>query len=282
MMISFRIQQYDEVSSTNDLIKQAISDGEPEGLAVVARSQTDGYGRRGSHWASCAGSLYMSLLLRPECEMSKLQTLSLTTAIAVRRMLMRFVSSDATKNAIKIKWPNDVVVIGDDFMLMGEDAPPAGGDPARVGNNFVFNKICGISVEQKAGAVCVGIGVNIKRGSSTDPKLKQGKNRPVYLCDIVKPSRTPSIGDVRDELLAQFAQVYDEWLADGFEPFRAEFLDGFALDGFKIRIDNEGATPVYCKVLDISASGHLIVLPEGSGEVRDIASGTVTIVESLD
>lgn len=104
----FRIRSYDEVTSTNDLVKEAIDAGASEGEVVCARAQTAGYGRQGRSWSSPAGGLYLSVLLRPDVPVAQLPTLSLVTGIAVRRALTRLTGSDA----IQLKWPNDVVLQG--------------------------------------------------------------------------------------------------------------------------------------------------------------------------
>ena len=86
--LAFRLRVLDEVTSTNDEVKRALEAGEPEGLALRARRQTGGYGRQGRAWASPEGGLYLSLLLRPSVDAALLPTLSLVTALAVRRAVV--------------------------------------------------------------------------------------------------------------------------------------------------------------------------------------------------
>ena len=105
----FRLQVLESVDSTNEVIKRAIEDGEPEGLAIRAYRQTGGYGRQGRAWKSPRGGMYESILLRPEVEMRELPTLALVVAIAVRRALASLVVDDQARR-ICIKWPNDVVI----------------------------------------------------------------------------------------------------------------------------------------------------------------------------
>ncbi|MDO4291492.1 MAG: biotin--[acetyl-CoA-carboxylase] ligase [Eggerthellaceae bacterium] len=122
------MQTYDEVTSTNDVVKRAIEEGEPEGLAVGALVQTAGYGRQGRSWQSPAGGMYVSLLLRPQVPLAQLPTLSLVTGMAVRRAIARFAAPETAEN-VRIKWPNDVVysVVADATTecstLRGAEAP---------------------------------------------------------------------------------------------------------------------------------------------------------------
>lgn len=109
-MIEFRLRAFAETTSTNDEVKRALEAGEPEGLAVRARRQVAGYGRQGRTWTSPDGGLYCSLLLRPQVAPRELPTLSLVTGMAVRRALVGL-ADDGAADRIRIKWPNDVVVV---------------------------------------------------------------------------------------------------------------------------------------------------------------------------
>ena len=82
---SFACESFETVTSTNDLIKRAIEEGQPEGLAVRGLRQTAGYGRQGRAWESPIGGMYQSFLLRPEVPPTQLPTLSLLVGLAVRR-----------------------------------------------------------------------------------------------------------------------------------------------------------------------------------------------------
>ena len=105
----FRIALHEEVASTNDEVKRALEAGEPEGLVVRALRQVSGYGRQGRSWTSPEGGLYCSLLLRPQVAPRELPTLSLVVGMAVRRALVALAGARA-EEAVRIKWPNDVVL----------------------------------------------------------------------------------------------------------------------------------------------------------------------------
>jgi BirA family biotin operon repressor/biotin-[acetyl-CoA-carboxylase] ligase len=93
------------VGSTNDLVREAGRTGAPHGYAVLADAQTAGRGRRGRVWESPPGaSLYLSVLLRPELELSDAAALALFAGLAVARACDRFVPP----GAVTVKWPNDV------------------------------------------------------------------------------------------------------------------------------------------------------------------------------
>lgn len=281
MTLRFDIREYDELTSTNDLVKQAMKDGAPEGLVVCAKVQTAGYGRRGHRWQSDEGSLYMSVLLRPNVardgEASRMATLPLVVALAVRRAIASFLPARQAAE-VKVKWPNDVVY----------------GEAASEG----FSKMCGISTEWKLGAVCVGIGVNVKsERPPTHPvqppihaekdSCESSRNLPTYMGDILGEGECPSVSQVRDAVLREFARVYDTWLAHGFAALRNEYMQCLALFGAEVRIDDAavldaGGSAVArdvpcCTVEGVTDDGMLAVRPCGSDVSAKVASGTVTI-----
>ena len=107
-MMSFQpnIQRLDSIDSTNlEALRQAKA-GAPEGLCIVAREQTRGRGRLERSWQSPPDAgLYMSLLLRPEFEMTAWPLITLMAALAVYESLMKTCDLRAD-----IKWPNDLCV----------------------------------------------------------------------------------------------------------------------------------------------------------------------------
>jgi BirA family biotin operon repressor/biotin-[acetyl-CoA-carboxylase] ligase len=100
-----RIYLYDQVSSTNDVLKEKALAGEPEGSVVVAREQTAGRGRYGRSWLSRSDmGLYTSILLRPSAQYPT-GLLSLATGLATAKTINRRIPGSC-----RLKWPNDVLV----------------------------------------------------------------------------------------------------------------------------------------------------------------------------
>ncbi len=101
------VRWYDSVSSTMEVAGAAAVAGVPEGLVVVAGTQTAGRGRRGRCWSSPPGcGLYLSFVLRPPVQMMPgLSLLTLAAATGVRHAIERV--SGLTP---ELKWPNDVIV----------------------------------------------------------------------------------------------------------------------------------------------------------------------------
>ena len=95
-----------QTTSTNDDAKQLARDGAPEGTVVLAEQQHRGRGRQGRSFASPAGvGIYMSLLLRPEIEISRLPQLTLVAAVATADAI-----AEVSALSVELKWPNDVMI----------------------------------------------------------------------------------------------------------------------------------------------------------------------------
>jgi BirA family biotin operon repressor/biotin-[acetyl-CoA-carboxylase] ligase len=132
--LPLRLEWHDEASSTMDLASEAMMQGGPHGLVIVANHQTTGRGRRGRHWISPAGAgLYFTMLLR-----RTLPLVTIAAGVGVRGGILA-----ATGLAADLKWPNDLMV--------GR------------------RKLAGILAEANdfgpvSTAAIVGVGINVKAG----------------------------------------------------------------------------------------------------------------------
>lgn len=277
--MQFRVQSFETVTSTNDLIKRAIEEGEPEGLAVRGLRQIAGYGRQGRAWESPIGGMYQSFLLRPEVPPAQLPTLSLLVGLAVRRAVAVLVPE--LEDRVQVKWPNDIVVaeapasLDEAASAVGEgsacgegssalcDAAP--GDDSRP--RHPFHKLCGISTEMHARALCVGVGVNVARPADI-ASVPAGKNIPVYLDELgfCEGPVEDRINAVADALCDQLAIVYPLWCEQGFEPFQAEFDACSALSGRFVRMEDlSGNVLAAGTVTRVAPDGRLVLrTPEGA------------------
>lgn len=100
-----RIQFFDTITSTNDVLKQLALQGAPEGTTLVADCQTGGRGRMGRTFLSPSGvGIYLSVLLRPSCKPAELMHLTCASATAACSAIEQV--SGFRPGA---KWTNDIV-----------------------------------------------------------------------------------------------------------------------------------------------------------------------------
>lgn len=100
------VHWFEAVDSTNKVAMQEITQI-PHGGIVTAVRQEGGRGRRGRAWASPAGGLWMSIVLKEPLPLARAAELTLLTAVAVRRAIL-----SVTGISADIKWPNDLMVGG--------------------------------------------------------------------------------------------------------------------------------------------------------------------------
>lgn len=307
-MLEFRRQVLESADSSNNVVKQALEAGEPEGLAVQARCQTGGYGRQGRGWSSPRGGMYMSLLLRPVVPMVQLPTLSLMTGLAVRDALRGLVCAQEALH-IMVKWPNDVVFCETEVpfvassVLSGgadlrEDAPDSLGSRETGSTEIAsgsasprthsdgelldkrqLRKMCGISLESHAGGICIGIGVNVFPAAPAGEAGVTG-NRPLYLAELGYGhtcEQDAAVDAVAEVVLAAFAARYDRWLREGFAPFATDFAESDPLFGKQIQmVDVEGRPLISGVAQGIDSAGNLLVLTETG--LRPVSFGEAHLV----
>lgn len=113
----------DKVSSTQDYIKNCLFKGK-KNIAVLAKIQDNGRGRRGREWKSPEGGLWFSF----DTEIIE-EVVTLTAGVAAYKACVEEYDCE-----LEIKWPNDLILNG--------------------------RKIAGILCEKFEDRVIIGIGVN--------------------------------------------------------------------------------------------------------------------------
>ncbi len=84
--------------------------GEASGLWIWAGAQQAGRGRAGRSWASPAGNLHASLLLRPRVPLATALQLSLLAGVAAHDAVSALAAGAGAAPAIRLKWPNDILL----------------------------------------------------------------------------------------------------------------------------------------------------------------------------
>lgn len=264
-MKPFHVVNFTEIGSTNERVKAALASGHTEGYVVRAQKQTGGYGRQGRLWTSPEGGLYQSVLLQPKRSLAEFPTLGIVMALAIRAALLRMAAQP--DSAVKVKWPNDVMV-GDD-------------------------KIAGISMEASAGGMCIGMGVNVFHPAKTADLLSDEKYRPAFFADLAMTytdggsisfgsgfsfaNQQEAIAAVGDAILSSFEQCYTVWQERGFDPFMDEYKSCSYLQGKRVRMALlNGTTIVEGTVVGIDENALLIV--DDGTQVKAVNSGEAHVL----
>ena len=240
MTLQFRVDHVAEIGSTNEMGRQRAVAGEAGGLVILADRQTAGRGRRGRHWESSPGNLFVSILLRPERPLAEAATLGFAAAVELGSVIRPLV-----RTLVEHKWPNDLLIGGKKAtgMLLEAAGRPDGG----------------------ADWVVLGIGVNIS--SHPDQALYPTTDLRSEGADRMAPAT------LLEAFLGRFGPAYERWLAQGFPACREGWLEHAAGLGGTVTARLEHET-VEGRFIDLDSSGALVMqLPDGSE--RRIAAGDV-------
>ena len=98
---------YNEVSSTNTVAKFLSMNNVENGTVVISEKQTNARGRSGKSWESPLGGIWLSVILNPSVDHSRLPLITLATGVAVAKTFERVGIPNP-----EIKWPNDIMING--------------------------------------------------------------------------------------------------------------------------------------------------------------------------
>ena len=254
-----RREHFDVVGSTNDVVRDWLAEGTPEVCLAVADEQSAGRGREGRSWTAPAGAaLLLSLGFRP----TWLPADSVWRLAAVISLAMAEAGeaiAHVERGAIRLKWPNDLVV---EQVADGTVRKLAGvlGETEGLGTTDV--------------RAIVGIGIN----GDWPVELF-----PAELADTM--TSLAAIGNrwIRhDELLEAFLAA----LEPRVDAMRTGFFDGAAwvdrqvTTGRLVRLIEHGAEPTVVRALGADAETGALIVEDATGSVakRHVYSADVVHV----
>jgi BirA family biotin operon repressor/biotin-[acetyl-CoA-carboxylase] ligase len=197
------------VTSTNDEAKRLAGEGATHGTVITADTQTAGRGRRGRVWASPAGNLYLSIVLRPVFPPSEAPPLAPAIGLAIARAI-----EEVAPVTARVKWPNDVQVGG-----------------KKVAGVLAESVVSGSTLE----AVIVGIGVNV--GTELPPELAE-----IATTLSRESGRNVRKSDVEEAIYASIYPVYGAFVLGGFAALAKDWAARDALLGREVKISSGGGT----------------------------------------
>ncbi len=106
--IGKKIRYFDRTASTIWVGKKLADESGPEdghGMVILAEEQTGGVGRLGRSWASPAGGIWCTIVLKPDIPLDRLFMITMAGSIAVARAIRKEYDIGAL-----IKWPNDIYI----------------------------------------------------------------------------------------------------------------------------------------------------------------------------
>ncbi|WP_329104407.1 biotin--[acetyl-CoA-carboxylase] ligase [Micromonospora sp. NBC_01699] len=254
-----------ETGSTNADAVAAATSGEPEGLVVVAETQTAGRGRRGRSWQSPPrAGIAASVLLRPGEQVeargwpgvtpAAYGWLPLLAGVALVEAVTR-IGELPDGLAVGLKWPNDLLLGAAKGAGILAEAVPA----ATVG---------------RPPAIVVGIGLNVTLRADELPTNPTGLvATSLRLAGASVVDRDPLLR----ALLRGLADWYARWRLAGGDAeasgLRAAYLRHSATVGEPVRVLLPGGDELVGSASTVDPEGRLVVRA-ADGEHR-VAAGDV-------
>ncbi len=236
----YRAVVFDEVGSTNALALDALREGQPSGLWIVAKRQIAGRGRQGRPWTSEAGNHYASLALRDPGQPDRMGELPLVVALAVHDAIADMLPPPV-RPSLEIKWPNDVLLGG--------------------------AKISGILVEglvlREGRAVAIGIGINCAHHPADTPYPATNLAAAGYPTEPLL---------LFERVAARFAERHAAWRDGPFQPLRDAWLARARGLGGPLTVRLPGRT-LTGRFEGLDAGGRLLLATDGGTEA--ISAGDV-------
>jgi BirA family biotin operon repressor/biotin-[acetyl-CoA-carboxylase] ligase len=276
-----RVERFERIGSTNDVVREWLASGLPEICAAVAGEQTAGRGRNGRTWTAPPGAAVLcSLGVRPSwIAPDRTWRIAATLALAM---------ADAAEDvaglpvgAVRLKWPNDLVIEigGPKALLVGELS--AEGAAARLAAPLALRKLAGVLGESEGlgsddPRVVVGIGINADWAAA---------DFPAELADTMTSLREASAGRPIDpvalfEAFAERLEVrIDALRAGAFDV--AGWTERQATTGRLVTLGDDEASagrPVRALGVDAATGALVVEDPSVARGERHVHAGEVTRV----
>lgn len=243
--IGKEIHHFAEVASTNDVAKKFAVSGAEEGTVIIAETQTGGRGRVGRGWFSPKGGVWFSIILRPEVGPEDALRLTLTTAVAVARVIKKTLRLNC-----EIKWPNDVLIKG--------------------------KKVCGILTEMTTSGKIVEfvvLGVGINANVSVDSFPEHLRNSATSLKEEL--GEEVSRERFLQALLEELERYYQMFTRREFDLILEEWRELAKFLGSHLEVVSCGEKLVGLAV-DVDQTGALLIKTR-DGKVRRVVSGDISL-----
>ncbi|MCS7254479.1 MAG: biotin--[acetyl-CoA-carboxylase] ligase [Armatimonadota bacterium] len=233
-------------NSTNDVGKRLAEYNAPNGVLIVAETQTSGRGRFGRSWVSPEGGIYMSLILRTVTYPEDLLKLMVATAVGTCEGLRR-----VTSLPVMVKWVNDLIL-----------------DGKKVGGILIESKSSGKEVE----FAVVGIGVNANVDVNSFPS--ELRCRAISLHEVTgkELSREHIVASILDGLECRYEQL----MSGEFEDVRQSFNRLHIAHGKLVEV-NTGSHTFVGKVEGLGENGELTLRLE-NGNTVSVTDGTINLL----
>jgi BirA family biotin operon repressor/biotin-[acetyl-CoA-carboxylase] ligase len=239
---NIKIVFLDEIGSTQIYAKQLAETDAAETCLVIAKTQSNGYGRLGRNWKSQNGGIWCSVVLHPQIAPDKAAQMTLLLSLVVCQILEKLY-----KIKPAIKWPNDIMVNG--------------------------KKLCGIITEMSSKndkiiyLIC-GLGLNANNDIFGD--LKKTAVSLKNICGNIVDN-----AQLTAAIFENFMKGCEIFYEKGFGSFTKDYNERCMVLGQKINVNFSGKT-IRGLAVKIDENGYILIKTD-DGFIEKILAGDVNL-----
>lgn len=234
-----RIYYFDTINSTQNFATELASRPRENGTLVIAEKQTQGRGRLNRKWTSPSGGIWISVILRPEFEISASTLFPIISSLALSLAIEKVL-----KIKPKIKWPNDLTI---------HDKKVAG-------------ILVDASVESgKIDYLILGVGINFKIDvKEVEKTIKKTGNYYGVATLVNKNGKTSPVQLVQTFLL-ELERLYNLFLYGNSDYIIKQWTKRSSTIGMIVSIASSSG-PIHGRAVKIDKDGALVISSKGKNQ----------------
>jgi BirA family biotin operon repressor/biotin-[acetyl-CoA-carboxylase] ligase len=236
-----------ELDSTNLEAHRLWREGARQARWIRAERQTQGRGRHGRRWVSEQGNLYATLLWPAHAGLALAGQVSFVAALAMRDTVLALLPAGPRPSpAVKVKWPNDVLLGG-----------------AKVSG--ILTETIGTEADGRTW-LAIGCGLNVASAP---------EDTPYPATCLARHGGKADAAAAGDALARAMAVRLAQWEGRGFREIRADWLEAAHDLGVELTV-RVGAEEIKGRFAGLGDEGALLLAQSGSG-IRRLHAGEVSV-----
>ena len=242
------VYHMESISSTMVIARNFAKENKPHGTVICTDYQEAGRGRQGRAWHTERGKNLMFTLFLKFNEGQFPKALSLRTGLALALSLENLFPE--LYGRIKIKWPNDLMLISTDMAY----------------------KIAGILIESDGNNVYIGIGVNIFQLEFPEALKSKAGSLIHFLDNLHDNTRLNILEHFLSFMHREIGVVKDEWQ----QPIHSKLY----MIGENVKFAEGGPLSeqiIEGKLSGMGSEGELLITPNGEKEEKAFHTGELRI-----
>ena len=202
---------FDSIDSTQNHALKIANELEKDGTVIIAGKQTGGKGRAGRKWISPPGGIWISVIIKPKLDISKITLFPIVSSLALSFSIEKILKINP-----ELKWPNDITLKGKKLGGMIVDAS--------IESNRVENLV-------------LGVGINFDVNSKNIEKLLKETPNFYGVASLSKYRKKIKPVQLVQSFLFELEKIYDLLNEGKIKKIISEWTDRSSTIGKKIEVN---------------------------------------------